>query len=83
MNPPSAWRRWLSIRFLRCTLFAVLADLRDEGITILLVDQMAGLALSVADRGYVLQSGTVVHEGPAATMQNDPEIEKAYLGTVE
>jgi branched-chain amino acid transport system ATP-binding protein len=65
------------------TLFAVLADLRDEGITILLVDQMAGLALSVADRGYVLQSGTVVHEGPAATMQNDPEIEKAYLGTVE
>jgi branched-chain amino acid transport system ATP-binding protein len=37
----------------------------------------------VADRGYVLQSGTVVHEGPAATMQNDPEIEKAYLGTVE
>jgi branched-chain amino acid transport system ATP-binding protein len=64
-------------------LFAVLADLRDEGITILLVDQMAGLALSVADRGYVLQSGKVVHDGPAATMQNDPEIEKAYLGTLE
>jgi len=64
-------------------LFSVLADLRDEGITILLVDQMAGLALSVADRGYVLQSGKVVHDGPAATMQNDPEIEKAYLGTVE
>ncbi len=65
------------------TLFSVLADLRDEGITILLVDQMAGLALSVADRGYVLQSGKVVHDGPAETMQNDPEIEKAYLGTVE
>ena len=65
------------------TLFSVLADLRDEGITILLVDQMAGLALSVADRGYVLQSGKVVHDGPADTMQNDPEIEKAYLGTVE
>lgn len=64
-------------------LFAVLADLRDEGITILLVDQMAGLALSVADRGYVLQSGKVVHDGPAATMHNDPEIEKAYLGTLE
>ncbi len=65
------------------TLFSVLADLRDEGITILLVDQMAGLALSVADRGYVLQSGKVVHDGPAAAMQNDPEIEKAYLGTLE
>jgi ABC-type branched-subunit amino acid transport system ATPase component/ABC-type branched-subunit amino acid transport system permease subunit len=65
------------------TLFSVLADLRDEGITILLVDQMAGLALSVADRGYVLQAGRVVHEGPAAAMQNDPEIERAYLGTVD
>jgi len=44
---------------------------------------MAGLALSVADRAYVLQSGKVVHEGPSDAMQNDPEIERAYLGTVE
>ena len=64
-------------------LFSVLADLRDEGITILLVDQMAGLALSVADRAYVLQSGKVVHEGPSDAMQNDPEVERAYLGTIE
>ena len=63
-------------------LFSVLADMRDEGITILLVDQMAGLALSVADRGYVLESGRVVHEGPARAIQDDPEIERAYLGTL-
>ena len=63
-------------------LFSVLADMRDEGITILLVDQMAGLALSVADRGYVLESGRVVHEGLARAIQDDPEIERAYLGSL-
>lgn len=64
-------------------LFSVLADMRDEGITILLVDQMAGLTLSVADRGYVLESGRVVHEGPARAIQDDPEIERAYLGSID
>ena len=61
-------------------LFSVLAQLRDEGITILLVDQMAGLALSVADRGYVLESGRMVHQGYAAELKDDPAIEAAYLG---
>ena len=64
-------------------LFSVLADMRDEGITVLLVDQMAGLALSVADRGYVLESGRVVHEGLARAIQDDPEIERAYLGSLD
>ncbi|MGI9414095.1 MAG: branched-chain amino acid ABC transporter ATP-binding protein/permease [Hyphomicrobiales bacterium] len=64
-------------------LFEVLASLRDEGITILLVDQMAGLALSVADRGYILESGRVVHEGPTAEIRNDPALERAYLGEFE
>jgi branched-chain amino acid transport system ATP-binding protein len=62
------------------SLFSVLAQLRDEGITILLVDQMAGLALSVADRGYVLESGRMVHHGYAAELRDDPAIEAAYLG---
>ena len=44
-------------------LFDILADLRDEGVTILLVDQMAALALTVADRGYVLESGAIVRDG--------------------
>jgi branched-chain amino acid transport system ATP-binding protein len=63
-------------------LFDVLADLRDEGITILLVDQMATLALAVADRGYVIDSGRIVREDSAANLANDPEVEAAYLGHV-
>ena len=61
-------------------LFEVLAELRDEGMTILLVDQMAGLALAVADRGYILESGKIVHEGPANDIREDPALERAYLG---
>ena len=61
-------------------LFAVLADLRDEGITILLVDQMATLALAVSDRGYVIDSGTIVREDSAIALAADPGVEAAYLG---
>ena len=61
-------------------LYTVLAGLRDEGITILLVDQMASLALSVADRGYVIESGRVVHEGTAGEIRAEPALERAYLG---
>jgi ABC-type branched-subunit amino acid transport system ATPase component/ABC-type branched-subunit amino acid transport system permease subunit len=61
-------------------LFQVLAGLRDQGMTILLVDQMAALALSVADRGYVMESGAIVHAGPTAELRNDPALERAYLG---
>jgi len=63
-------------------LFHVLADLRDQGMTILLVDQMAVLALSVADRGYVIESGAIVHAGPAHELRDDPALERAYLGRV-
>ena len=61
-------------------LFALLAELRDEGTTILLVDQMAVLALSVADRAYVLQGGTMKHSGNAAEIGRDPSLVQAYLG---
>jgi ABC-type branched-subunit amino acid transport system ATPase component len=61
-------------------LFDVLADLRDEGITILLVDQMAVLALAIADRGYVIDSGRIVREDSAIKLAGDPEVEAAYLG---
>jgi ABC-type branched-subunit amino acid transport system ATPase component/ABC-type branched-subunit amino acid transport system permease subunit len=64
-------------------LFDVLADLRDEGITILLVDQMAVLALAVADRGYVIDSGRIVREDSALNLASDPEVEAAYLGHIE
>jgi ABC-type branched-subunit amino acid transport system ATPase component/ABC-type branched-subunit amino acid transport system permease subunit len=61
-------------------LFDVLADLRDDGITILLVDQMAALALAIADRGYVIDSGKIVREDSAVNLAGDPEVEAAYLG---
>jgi branched-chain amino acid transport system ATP-binding protein len=54
--------------------------LREEGTTILLVDQMAALALSVADRAYVLQSGAITHSGSAREVAQDPALMKAYLG---
>jgi ABC-type branched-subunit amino acid transport system ATPase component/ABC-type branched-subunit amino acid transport system permease subunit len=61
-------------------LFDLLAQLRDEGVTILLVDQAAAMALSVADRAYVLQSGSIVHAGTAEALRADPALAKAYLG---
>jgi branched-chain amino acid transport system ATP-binding protein len=61
-------------------LYDLLAELRDEGTTILLVDQMAQLALSVADRAYVLQSGAFTHSGTAREVARDPALVKAYLG---
>jgi len=61
-------------------LYSILAELRDQGLTILLVDQMAGLALSVADRAYILQSGAVVQSGPARDFSQDASLQKAYLG---
>jgi branched-chain amino acid transport system ATP-binding protein len=61
-------------------LYDLLAELRDEGTTILLVDQMAALALSVADRAYVLQSGTIRQQGGAAELRADPAVVQAYLG---
>jgi len=64
-------------------LFDALAELRDDGVTILLVDQMAALALTVADRGYVLESGRIVRDDAAGALANDPALEAAYLGRTE
>jgi branched-chain amino acid transport system ATP-binding protein/branched-chain amino acid transport system permease protein len=64
-------------------LFDILAGLRDEGVTILLVDQMAALALTVADRGYVLELGKIVRSDNAMGLADDPELEAAYLGRTE
>lgn len=53
---------------------------RESGTTILLVEQNATKALSIANRAYVLQTGTVSHSGTGAELQNDPSIIEAYLG---
>jgi branched-chain amino acid transport system ATP-binding protein len=61
-------------------LFAALDRLRSEGMTILLVDQMAALALSLADRAYVIEGGRVVAQGTAAEIAADDALAQAYLG---
>jgi branched-chain amino acid transport system ATP-binding protein/branched-chain amino acid transport system permease protein len=61
-------------------VFEELAALRDAGRTLLLVDQNAELSLAIADRGYVLERGRVVAEGPAATLLGDGALLDAYLG---
>ena len=61
-------------------LFASLDRLRAERMTILLVDQMAGLALSLADRAYVIEGGRISASGSAAQIAADGALEKAYLG---
>ena len=61
-------------------LYDALAALRDEGVTLLLVDQMANLALQVADRAYVLETGRIVKSGTAEELRGDSALEAAYLG---
>jgi len=60
-------------------LFAALDRLRAESATILLVDQMAGLALALADRAYVIESGRIVAAGAASEIAASGALEKAYL----
>jgi len=60
-------------------LFAALDRLRDEAVTILLVDQMAGLALALADRAYVIDGGRITAQGSAAEIGAQGALEKAYL----
>jgi len=61
-------------------VFSIIAGLRREGMTILLVEQNAHEALPLADHAYVLESGRVVHSGAAADLMNDPMVREAYLG---
>lgn len=61
-------------------LFQVISELREEGMTILLVEQNARAALKLADRGYVLETGSVALEGPAAELLQDERVQDAYLG---
>lgn len=61
-------------------LMEVLAEIRKEGVTVLLVEQDIHLALSGADRGYVMETGRIVHSGLAKDLIDDPEVQRAYLG---
>ncbi|SOE48355.1 ABC transporter ATP-binding protein [Orrella dioscoreae] len=61
-------------------IFHIIARLRDAGVSILLVEQNARAALQVADYGYVLETGEVVLEGPAASLATNPRVIESYLG---
>jgi branched-chain amino acid transport system ATP-binding protein len=60
--------------------FRIVADLRDRGITILLVEQNAHAALSIADTGYVMETGLISMSGPGRELLENDEVRAAYLG---
>ena len=62
------------------TVFRVIAEIRAQGVTVLMVEQNAALALRLADRAYVMESGRIALEGPARDLVNDAEVRRAYLG---
>ena len=62
--------------------FRIIEDLHQSGVTILLVEQNAKKALSVADRGYVLETGKIVLSASSQELLDNPEVKKAYLGGV-
>ncbi len=62
------------------TIFEIIIDIKKMGKTILLVEQNAFKALSIADMAYVLEQGTIVNQGPAADLIKDPSIQESYLG---
>ena len=61
-------------------IFNVIARIRERGVTVLLVEQNAHLALEIADRAYVLETGHITLHGDAKTLAKDPRIKAAYLG---
>jgi branched-chain amino acid transport system ATP-binding protein len=63
-------------------VFAALARLREEGLTLLVVEQLAEAALAIADRGYVLERGRIVLAAPARELLRDERVARAYLGRV-
>ncbi|MGQ0548591.1 MAG: ABC transporter ATP-binding protein [Armatimonadota bacterium] len=62
------------------SIFRTVRDINAAGTTVLLVEQNAFMALGVANRAYVLQTGEIILQGPAAELRENPEVKKAYLG---
>jgi branched-chain amino acid transport system ATP-binding protein len=62
------------------TIFSIIQEVNRQGVTILLVEQNAHLALGIANHGYVLETGTVVQSGTGQELLRSPEVRKAYLG---
>ena len=76
MDEPSTGLAPLIVR----DIFQIIVRLRDEGSTVLLVEQNARAALSIAARGYVLETGKVIVQGPAEDLMANKDVQRAYLG---
>src|SRR5262249_15175546 len=61
-------------------IFAIIADFKRRGLTVLLVEQNAHAALAIADRGYVIENGRITMAGASATLREDERVRAAYLG---
>ena len=61
-------------------IFDMIKRIRDQGTTVLLIEQNANMALSVADRAYVLETGNIVLSGNAKDIAQNPQVKSAYLG---
>ena len=62
------------------TIFEIILEINRAGTTVLLVEQKAELALEIADRGYVMETGRIVHTGTGQALLDDPAVKQAYLG---
>jgi branched-chain amino acid transport system ATP-binding protein len=62
-------------------IYQTIAEINSSGVAILLVEQNANYALDAASRGYVLETGRIVLANDSASLRNDPEVQRAYLGT--
>ena len=61
-------------------IFNIIKEINKRGVTILLIEQNASMALSIADRGYVLETGKIIMEGKGKELLVDPRVKAAYLG---
>ena len=77
MDEPSTGLAPLIVR----DIFAIIKRLRDEGTTVLLIEQNAKAALKIADFGYVMETGNITLSGTGAELLNDPRVQSAYLGS--
>jgi branched-chain amino acid transport system ATP-binding protein len=63
-------------------IFEIIREINNQGTTILLVEQNANVALEIASRGYVLETGKIVNSAPAEKLREDPKVREAYLGEI-
>ena len=61
-------------------IFRTIKRVNESGVTVLLVEQNAKMALNIADRGYVIETGNITMEGKASDLADDPKVKQAYLG---